>query len=434
MAPVIGGKMAAMKFLPLCLLAAFFFAGSASAAKIPLAKTPAAKPPAGSEITLRHALQGPARDLLGKLVLRFNEEQKGRDRVLLEDLSAVGEARQLPQLALLDADDSLPFFHTLPRFKPLHKAMAEAGEKLDAGQFLPSILEAVDDPAGRIQALPLGLALPVLFWNKDALLKAGLDPELAPKTWLQLQNIAGSLYDAGQRCPLTSSRFAWVHLENLSTQHGEPLSARDAHGVMRLVLNRMVDVKHLSLLASWQKSNYFHYYGRADEADRKFLNGDCAMLTGASSLAVTAQGSAFRVGVGPLPHYDDVYGVSPENLLPDGAALWLLAGNSKAEDKVAARFVAFLLRPAVQQEWVRHTGFLPMTASALDAMADSGTTRRLLTRKSGAARSKHGFGLARQREIIGEELEAVWRSDKAPMAALNEAMRRINEEAARSKP
>ena len=413
------------------LLAAAILAGSPDLAQAAKAAKPA-KAAVTTEITLRHALAGPARELLRKLATRFNDEQKGSSRLLLEDLSAVGESRHLPQMALLDADDSLTFFHTLPRFKPLHQAMAEAGQKFAASQFLPSIVEAVDDPAGRLQALPLGLALPVLFWNKDALRKAGLNPEQAPTTWLQLQHLAGSLYDAGQLCPLTSSRLAWVHLENISTQNGEPVSARDAHGVMRLVLNRMVDVKHVSLLASWQKSRYFQYYGRADEADRKFIGGECAMLTGPSSLFATAASVDFPVGVAPLPHYDDVYGATPANLLPDGAALWLLAGNKKAEDKVAARFVAFMLRPAVQREWVAVTGFLPMTAMTLDSLKDGGATRRLLTRKSGAARGKHGYGLSRQREIVAEELEAVWRSDKPPMAALNEAMRRINLEAAGS--
>ena len=427
---LVKGKMAGMKILRFGVLLALLALGVADAAKPPPAK--AAQPVV--DITLRHALQGSARDALGKLVERFNAAQKGQGRIVLEDLPAEGEARRLPQLALLDLDDSLAFFHTLPRFKPLYKAMAEAGEKFDAAQFLPLIAEAVDDPAGRIQALPLGLALPVLLWNKDALTKAGLGPNPPTKTWLQVQNLAGQLYDAGQRCPLTSSRFTWVHLENLSSQHGEPVSARDAKGVMRLVLNRMVDVKHLSLLASWQKSHYFHYYGRADEADRKFLSGECAMLTGASSVAVLARDAGFALGMGPLPHYDDVYGVVPDKLLPDGAALWLLAGNSKAEDKLAARFVAFLLQPALQREWVKASGYLPMSAGALEAVADAGATRRLLANKSGAARAKPGYALARQREILAEELETVWRNDKPPMAALNDAMRRINEEAAKAQP
>ena len=404
------------------LLAAW--AGAALPAK------PAAAPPA-VQVTLRHTLAGPAAAALARLVEKFNAEQKGQARVVLEDPPAVGESRHLPQLALLDVDDSPAVFHTLPRFKPLYKAMAEAGEKFVASQFLPLIADAVDDPAGRIQALPLGLALPVLFWNKDILIRAAMAPEPTPRTWLDVQVLAGRLYEAGSRCPLTSSRFAWVHLENLSVQHGEPISAKDARGVMRLVLNRMVDVKHVSLLASWQKSRYFHYFGRADESDRKFISGECAMLTGASSLAVTARAAGMNLGAAPLPHYDDVYGVQPDKLLPDGAALWLLAGNKTAEDRIAARFTAYLMRPTVQREWVAATGFLPMTSSALDAAADAATVRNLLGRKSQAARAKHGYGLSRSREILAEELEAVWRSDRPPLAALNEAMRRINEDMAK---
>ena len=393
----------------------------------------AAAPVAATEITLRHALQGTARQTLESLVVRFNGEHQGRARVALEHLQALTEPRQLPQLALLDADDALAFFQTLPRFRPLHLAMSEAGEKFEARQFLAPLADAVDDPAGRLQALPLGLAVPVLFWNKEAFVKAGLNPDQAPRTWRQLQDLAAALFDAGQRCPLTSSRFAWVHVENLSAQHGEPLAVRDARGVMRVVLNRMVDVKHLSLLASWQKSRYFHYFGRADDADRKFVAGECAMLTGASSLLATAQAAGFSVGVAALPHYDDVYGATPDNLLPDGAALWLLAGNKKAEDKVAAQFASFMLRPAVQREWVKATGFLPMTAAALDAASDAPALRHMLAHKernlrnAGNARSKHGYGLAQQRNILGEEIETVLRGDRAPMEALNAAMQRIND-------
>ena len=389
-------------------------------------KPAAAAAPVRVDIALRHALQGPAREALIRLAARFNDAQQGRASVRLEDLAGVADRRHLPQLALLDADDGVAYFDTLPRYKPLYKLMAETREKFEPRQFLPLLVEAVDDPAGRLQALPLGLALPVLFWNKEAYARAGLDPERAPQTWQQLQNDAGKLFDAGSRCPYTTSRFTWVHLENLSAQNGEPVSVRDARGVMRVVLNRMVDVKHVSLLASWQKSRYFHYFGRADEADRKFLAGECAILSGASSLATTAKAASFPVGMAALPRYDDVYGATPDRLLPDGLALWLLAGNKKAEDLVAARFISFLLAPASQREWLQGTGFLPMTAYALDTVPVSREVRQMLTRASNTARGKHGYGLARQREILAEEIETVWRDGRAPMEALNAAVGRIN--------
>ncbi|TRZ70732.1 MAG: extracellular solute-binding protein [Rhodocyclaceae bacterium] len=391
---------------------------------------------ARDEIILRHALSGKALDALATLVLRFNDEQKGKATVLLQGLSGLDEdaRRQIPHLALLDADDSAEFFGTRPRFKMLYQVMAESGERFGAERFFPLIADAVDDTLGRLQALPLGLSLPVLMWNKDAFRKAGLDPEQAPKTWWEVQERAGSLYDAGIKCPFTSSRFTWVHLENLSSQHGEAFALREKNGATKVALNRLVNVKHIALMASWYKSYYLHYFGSGAESDRKFVAGDCAMLTGASSLYAEASRAGFAVGVTELPYYDDVRDATPSKVLPDGAALWILAGHKKKDYQVAARFVSFMLKPQMQLEWVRATGYLPMTPAAIEALKAVGVaptllaaaTRRLSERKSATIRAKHGAGLNRMREILNEEIAAVWANAKPAKEALDTATRRFN--------
>lgn len=394
----------------------------------PLAKSLAPAP----EIVLRHALSGPAEAALANLVRRFNDEQKGRAKVLLQALKDVADPRQLPQMAFLDSDDSDSFFRGRPRFKPLYKVMAESGERLDEKSFLPLIADAVDDDKGRLQALPLGMAMPALLWNKEAFIKSGLDPEKAPGTWLDVQKAAASLFDAGYKCPLTSSRFSWVHLENISTQHGEPISVREGHGVVKVVLNRMIEVKHIALLSSWYKSFYFHYFGPGDEADGKFLSGECAMLTGASSLYAVAAHGRFPVGMAKLPYYDDFYGATPEKILPDGAALWVLDGQRKDEYRVAARFAKFMMRPDAQKEWLQATGYLPMTTAALITLkADQAGLgdayfRRLSARKSETTRERHGFGLGRLRDILNEEMATVWKNTQPAKAALDTAMLRAN--------
>jgi sn-glycerol 3-phosphate transport system substrate-binding protein len=109
------------------------------------------------EISLRHDLDGKVLDALATLVLRFNDELKGKGKIVSCRMSRGLENKALlPHLALLDPDDSMDFFATRPRFRPLHEVMREAGQKLDAGQFYPQIADAVDDASGRIQALPLG--------------------------------------------------------------------------------------------------------------------------------------------------------------------------------------------------------------------------------------------------------------------------------------
>ena len=183
----------------------------ASPARATVGKTArVASPPVRQDVLLRHRLSGPALDTLTTLVVRFNNEQKGRARVVMQDARQLDEAglKQYPTIALLEPDDGMQFFQGMPRFKPLFQVMALAGEKLEARHFLPLMADAADDGAGRVQSLPLGFSLPVLLWNKDALQKAGLDDEAEPKTWLDVQKIAGALYDAGSQCPVTSARFA----------------------------------------------------------------------------------------------------------------------------------------------------------------------------------------------------------------------------------
>jgi sn-glycerol 3-phosphate transport system substrate-binding protein len=322
---------------------------------------------------------------------------------------------------------------TRPRFLPLARVLAADGRPFDDKVFYPQMIDAVDDLAGKMQALPLAMSLPVLFYNKAAFAKAKLDADSPPKTWWELQEAAGALRDIGSKCPLTSSRFAWVHIENVAAQHGEPLVTRNGKQD-QLALNNMVNVKHLALLTSWHKSFYFVYSGPGREGDDRFASGECAMLTGESALyaRIAREKPDFPLGIALLPHYDDVYGVKPTHVLPDGAALWVLAADKKPERQVIARFIAFLLQPEVQREWVRATGFLPMTPAAVQALREAGADSRVLalaelrlsSPKRDAARTKSGFGKSRIRNILNEEVEFVWGNQKPAKEALDHAVAR----------
>jgi sn-glycerol 3-phosphate transport system substrate-binding protein len=389
---------------------------------------------ADQEVVLRYALTGRAQDTLGSLVQRFNDAQHGAARVLLQNRQGMNEnaQRQLPHMALLDTDDSMAFFLSRPHFKPLYKVMQESGESFDTRRFFTLISAAVDDDRHRMQALPMGLSLPVLMWNKAAFRKAGLDPDLPPKTWQDVQERAASLHKAGVMCPLTSSRFAWIHLENLSAQHDTPILVHQKNGTVQVELNQLVDIKHIALLASWQKSFYFQYFGPATEANQKFLSGECAMITGESSLYDDAVRSGLVIGTADLPYYDDLRDITPDRLLPGGAALWVLDGHNREEDRVIAKFVSFLLRPDVQLDWLHGTTFLPMTSAVFSPLKTAEAApvlteslRRRLSRNS-PVRAKHGAGLDRLHDIINEEIATVWANTKPVKEALDTAMFRAN--------
>jgi sn-glycerol 3-phosphate transport system substrate-binding protein len=361
-----------------------------------------------------------------KLIERFNTQQKEFQLKLVRRVE--GDA---PKHINLVVNEELTRFMTQrAKFKPLHELMREAKEPLDGSKLSPELRVGISDAKGRLFALPVALSTPVLYINKTAFQKAGLDPEKPPKTWWEMQQAADKLFDAGSRCPYTTSWPAWVHIDNLSAWNGADVA--DAKG--RFNFNGLVQIKHVAMLSSWYKSKFFAYFGRRDEADRRFAAGDCGMLTSSSSLYASLNGNrAFETGVSSLPYHDDVRN-TPQHTLADGASLWVGAGKKPAEYKGVARFVSFLLGPETQVELTAGGGFLPMTPVARAA----GRSRLLKADMAGldiAYVQLQGKGPLRTlrvsqiepvRIIVEEELEAVWADKKPAKEALDTAVLRGN--------
>lgn len=200
-------------------------------------------------------------------------------------------------------------------------------------------------------SLPINAARPVLYYNRDAFRRAHLTA--VPKTWYEMAGALGRLADSGQACAYTTSWPAWVMMENAG---GE--------------FSRQVIVRWTSMLATWEKSGYFSYSGRANEGEARFAAGECAVLTSSSASRSELAGKAhFEIGVAPLPYYDDT-GVVARGLPPAGAAVW-----AQRQSVGVTNFFAYLATRAAEARRVR------------DAME--------------------------------AELEAVWRGEKTALDALN---------------
>jgi len=188
------------------------------------------------------------------------------------------------------------------------------------------------------------------------------------------------------------------------------------------------------MLATWHKSKYFIYFGRRDEADRRFANGECAMLTSSSSLFPSlADNKTLEVGVSTLPYHDDQYG-APHNTLADGASLWLANGMKPAETKGVAKFINYVLGPEVQINLTLAGGFLPITGVARTAAGSRllGPDLAALQVAYAQLGGKSFVPLIRVsqnealRGIVEEELESVWANRKPAKEALDSAVARGN--------
>lgn len=411
------------KLFPLVMALAFSVSGGAFAASARKAVAPA-KAPALTEIDFAHQLNHGNAERLGALVERFNSQNKDVHINLVQ-----AEAHGKPAPLNLATTDTVANFTSSPSsFKPLYQLMRETKQPLAAGDLSSDLL--VGETRNKLMALPVAFSTPVLFYNKRIFRKAGLDPERPPRTWRELQDMAGILADKGISCPYTSSWPVWVHIDNVSSVSGVPVADKKGE----LGFNGLVQVKHVAMLATWYKAGYFHYAGRGNEADTYFHKNECAMLTSdswASSYLREAPG--VELGVAPLPHHDDIYG-GPQHTLAAGASIWIGNGFKPNEYKAAARFIRFILAPETQMDLARVGGFLPLT----DGARKSIKTRLLKDEEQvldvayaslqgkGAAQPLRISTLEPVRMIVDEELEQVWADKKPAKAALDTAVSRGN--------
>lgn len=390
----------------------------------PAAK-PAAAPAASAEFELAHNLGAAGEERLQAIVDRFNKESGST--LKLVRLEKGDKPATLNLMRRYDMSDVL----SQPKaFVPLHDMMAKAGKPLSFGELSGDVKAGVLDAKGRLVALPVLFSTPVLFYNKNAFRKAKLNPDQPPKTWFEMQGMLDKLQDAGYACPYTTSWPVWVHVDNVSAISGVPAASDKG----QLTFNGLPQVKHLAMMATWTKANYFKTFGRRNEGSARFHEGECAMITTDSSEHVDFRDAkGVELGVAALPYHDDVYG-GRQSSLADGPSLWIGAGQTPAQYKQAAKFVSFMVSPEIQLEMVRAYGGLPMTAAARNAMRskllqDGDKTLEVAYASLNGGGNKPAMRVANidpVRIITNEELEAVWADKKPAKAALDTSVSRGN--------
>lgn len=407
---------------------------SSATAPAKASKAAAAKPAVVHEIELYHRLPAERAVALQGLIDQFNAQNRGYRVVVAE---RDWRAPSAPHLLILEGEDEESFLLGKPRFKPLHALMRENGGALQTLRPPAMMTRTPVDARGRLLALPIGLSTPVLYVNRDALRRAGMNPETTSvATWFELQNVLGRLIDTGHTCPYTVSQPGRVMVENLSAWHNEPVAAMRGKALAHS-FNGMFQVKHVAMMASWHRARYLHVFDRGGEAEERFGNGECAVIAAPSDRWTNfRRKGTIDVGVLRLPYHDDFPG-APQNTLADGPAMWVAAGKKAVEYKGVARFVSFWLQAENQVAWQRDTGYLPLNRAGLLASSSELLGEDLqnisvavgqLTNKPATADSAAQPTVDREkvRRILDEELGAVWADRKAAKEALDNAVVRAS--------
>ncbi len=427
--------MAKLRSVLAAVLMVAFFATSAMAA---------------TEIHWWHAMGGKLGEKVNEICEKFNASQseykiiptyKGSYPETMTNAIAAFRAGKQPHIVQVFEVGTASMMAAKGAVYPVYKLMSDLGHKFDPGKYLESVAGYYTTSDGKMLSIPFNSSTPVLYYNKDAFRKAGLDPENPPKTWPELAEAAHKIIAAkGAKYGFTTGWQSWVQIENFSAWHNVPIGTRSngfdgLDTVFRF--NSPLHVKHIAQLAEWQKDGVFKYGGRRSLAKPMFFNGETAMYTDSSaSYAGIKANAKFDLGIAMLPYWPGVKG-APQNTIIGGATLWVLTGHKKAEYKGVATFFDFLSSPEIQADWHQFTGYLPVTYAAYELSKKQGfygknpgtdTAIRQMTLHKPTANSKGlRFGnYVQVRDIINEELEAVWTGEKTAKAALDSAVERGN--------
>lgn len=370
----------------------------------------------GFAFEIMHDLSFNEERIFKNLISTYNLENKTNIQ-----LKRIQSPNDVGVLNVLSAPDAV--FLNPKKYQALYKMMAAAKKPLSI-KLLPFLKHGNLDKRGNVVALPLFYSTPVLFLNKESFLKAKLKNFQAPQTWQDLQELLGLLQDSGVRCPYTSTWPAWIHLDNTSTLLGE--STMDARGQLRI--NTLNQLRHIALMRTWQQAEFYWSYGAGNDALREFYNGKCAVLSSDASAYGTLKNSHVALDFLPLPHHkNNMRGFT----LAHGAALWAGAAKSKKDLSAAAAFVHYLTLPQTQVFLTQNAATLPFTESgkqlALKELPVSDKTLLQMELKHLKAASTLRLGkITALRQIMDEELFAIWQGKKTAKAGLDSAVQRGN--------
>jgi sn-glycerol 3-phosphate transport system substrate-binding protein len=404
---------------------------------------------AQTEIQWWHAMPGANGEWINDLARGFNESQKeykivptfkGSYEESMPAAIAAFRAGNAPHILQVFEVGTATMMASKGAIVPVGKVMADAGLKFDPSVYVPAVAGYYTAPNGQMLSFPFNSSTTVFHYNKDAFKAAGLNAESPPRTWPEVVLAAAKLKASGHKCPFSTSWQGWTQLESFSTWHNvEYATKRNGFGGLdaRLAFNTPLHVRHIENLANMAKQGLFVYKGRGNKADATFYSGECAMVTGSSSMYGNIKRNAkFASGMATLPYYPDVAG-APQNTVIGGASLWVMSGKKPAEYRGVAMFFDYLARPEVAAASHQRTGYLPVTLASFALTEKSGYYKQnpgtdvpvtqMIRKTTDKSRGIRLGNMVQIRTVIDEEMEQVWSGKKGAKEALDAAVTRGNE-------
>lgn len=328
-----------------------------------------------------HSMKGPQVVALDKMVGEFNAEHRGKIQVVpsfqgdydttITKYKAAVQQKNTPEIIQI-YDIGSRFMIDSKQTVPMHKFIE--ADDWDTSVIEPNIANyySID---GKFASMPFNSSMPLLYINKEAFVRAGLDPAKPPRDLDEIAEYAKKLTvkDASGRVKqygFGANIYGWF-LEQLLAQDGK-LYCDKENGRKDLATKVLFDSPEGVQVATWWaglvKAGYATNTGRkADVAQAAFKSGTVAMhleSTGVLRGYLEAAQGRFTVGTGPFPKLSASSTGGP---IIGGGSLWINSvGHSDAEKRASWEFAKFAAQAKQQADWHVGTGYFPVNRKALD--------------------------------------------------------------------
>ncbi|MDD3336028.1 MAG: ABC transporter substrate-binding protein [Eubacteriales bacterium] len=337
------------------------------------------------ELTFWHSMGGVNGEAIAKMVEDFNTANVGKIKVNTEYQGTYDDAINKIQAAGMSAMpcDVVQIYDIGTRFMidsgwalPVQDMID--GEGYDLSQVEPNIA-AYYTIDSKLYSMPFNSSTPLLYYNKTAFEKAGLDPNTPPKNFDEIIEMAEKLTikdESGKviQYGFGMGNYGWFFEQwtgKMGKHYVDNNNGRGADPATKVAFDENGAAK--DILGTWKKlidNGVITYLGQGnDGAKAAFISGNIAITlesTAALKSLLVNVGDSFEIGTGYFPsiNANDVGGVSI-----GGGSLWMLNTGDEARQKATWEFIKFMISPDQQAYWNAQTGYFPITVATheLDA-------------------------------------------------------------------
>ncbi|CAJ1179623.1 ABC transporter substrate-binding protein [Companilactobacillus crustorum] len=322
-------------------------------------------------IVFWHEMGGPSEQALEKVVDGFNKSQT-KYRVIPKYQGTYDEAIQ----KILQTHNTSTSSAVFQAFDISTAQMLHSGYTTPVQNFIDednydvskisSVARAFYANKGKQQAMPFNTSQPVLYYNASLLKKYNITPPPVSPSYSDITRVAKELYEkSGHKTKgMTIQVYGWFLEQALANANAQLANQNDGHtgNPTKVKINNPDTVEFLNWIKENIKSGDFIDYGSGASAGANqtagFLSDKVGIfIQSSASIGQLTQNNKNELGITYFPHPDSK---KANGVAIGGAALWISNDKPKDVQRGAFEFIKYTLKPEVQAQWQKSTGYLAL--------------------------------------------------------------------------